>query len=87
MLQEAEWGLKKSTQTVDEYMTNAYVSFALGPIVLPTLYFLGPKLSDEVVESPEYHQLYKHMSSCGRLLNDIHSFKVQVLFLLVPHLP
>ena len=87
MLQEAEWGHKKSTPTVDEYMTNAYVSFALGPIVLPTLYFLGPKLPDEVVERPEYHKLYKHMSSCGRLLNDIHGFKVQVLFLLVPHLP
>ncbi|RVW93856.1 Ent-kaur-16-ene synthase, chloroplastic [Vitis vinifera] len=75
MLQEAQWVSNKSAPTMDEYMTNAYVSFALGPIVLPALYFVGPKLSEEVVEGPECHKLYKLMSTCGRLLNDIHSFK------------
>lgn len=80
MLQEAQWTSKESVPTVDEYMTNAYVSFALGPIVLPTLYFLGPQLSEEVVEGPEYHTLYKLMSTCGRLFNDIHSFKVRFFF-------
>lgn len=83
MLQEAQWVSDKSAPTMDEYMTNAYVSFALGPIVLPALYFVGPKLSEEVVEGPECHKLYKLMSTCGRLLNDIHSFKVgPFLFLL-----
>ncbi|KAA8527206.1 hypothetical protein F0562_008565 [Nyssa sinensis] len=75
MLREAEWVRNKSVPTIDEYMTNGYVSFALGPIVLPALYFVGPKLSEEVVSNPECHNLFKIMSTCGRLLNDIHSFK------------
>ncbi|MFS7917736.1 putative ent-kaurene synthase [Helianthus anomalus] len=52
-----------------------YVWFALGPIVLPAIYFVGPKLSKEIVESFEYHYLYELMSIQGRLLNEIHSFK------------
>ncbi|KAE8124499.1 hypothetical protein FH972_019378 [Carpinus fangiana] len=75
MLKEAEWLRDKSVPTMDEYMTNGYISFALGPIVLPALYFVGPKLSEEVVRAPEIHHLFELMSTCGRLLNDIQSFK------------
>ncbi|XP_068499357.1 ent-kaurene synthase TSP4, chloroplastic isoform X2 [Phaseolus vulgaris] len=75
MYKEAEWLRTKTVPTIDEYMENAYVSFALGPIVLPALYLVGPKLSDEDAESHELNHLYKLMSTCGRVLNDIHSFK------------
>ncbi|KAK8705802.1 hypothetical protein V6N13_049393 [Hibiscus sabdariffa] len=75
MLQEAQWLKQRAVPTVNEYMTNGYVSFALGPIILPALYFVGPRLSEDVVKSHEYNLLYKHVSTCGRLLNDIHSFK------------
>ncbi|KAK7324128.1 hypothetical protein VNO77_27650 [Canavalia gladiata] len=75
MFQEAEWLRTKAAPTINDYMENAYVSFALGPIVLPALYLVGPKLSDEVAENNELNCLYKLMSTCGRLLNDIHSFK------------
>ncbi|XP_077244398.1 terpenoid cyclases/Protein prenyltransferases superfamily protein isoform X2 [Tasmannia lanceolata] len=75
MMREAEWTMDKSTPTMDEYMANGYVSFALGPIVLPALYFVGPKLSEEVVVHPEFHNLFKLMSTCGRLLNDIQGFQ------------
>lgn len=75
MLKETEWAKDKYVPTMDEYMSNAHVSFALGPIVLPTLYFVGHKLSDEVVHHSEVHNLFKLMSTCGRLLNDIQSFK------------
>ncbi|KAL6196844.1 hypothetical protein ACLB2K_032457 [Fragaria x ananassa] len=75
MLKEAQWLINNSAPTLDEYMENAYVSFALGPIVLPAPYFVGPKLSEEAVRSSEFHQLYKLMSTCGRLLNDMQSFK------------
>lgn len=75
MLREAEWARDMSVPTLDIYMANGYVSFALGPIVLPALYFVGPKLSDDVVQHPEYHSLFKLMSTCGRLLNDIRSFE------------
>lgn len=75
MLTEAKWTRKKAVPTMDEYMENAYVSFALGPIVLPALYLVGPKLSEEQVESLEYRKLFKLMSTCGRLLNDMQGFK------------
>ncbi|XVE53417.1 hypothetical protein DITRI_Ditri03aG0001100 [Diplodiscus trichospermus] len=75
MWQEALWLKNKSVPTVDEYMTNGYVSFALGPIILPALYFVGPHLSEVVVKSPEYNLLFKLVSTCGRLLNDIQTFK------------
>ncbi|KAG7955138.1 hypothetical protein I3843_11G055600 [Carya illinoinensis] len=75
MLREAEWLRDKSVPTMDDYMKNGYVSFALGPIVLPTLYLVGPKLSGKVVQDPEIRHLYELMSTFGRLLNDIQSFK------------
>ncbi|KAE8731459.1 Detected protein of unknown function [Hibiscus syriacus] len=34
-----------------------------------------PTNFEDVVKSHEYNLLYKHVSTCGRLLNDIHSFK------------
>ncbi|PON60064.1 Ent-kaur-16-ene synthase [Parasponia andersonii] len=75
MLREAQWLKYKTVPTLDEYITNGYVSFALGPIVLPALYLVGPKLSEDIAGHPELHYLYKLMSTSGRLLNDIHSFK------------
>lgn len=76
MMKETEWARDKFVPTIDEYMNNAYVSFALGPIVLPTLYLMGPKLSEEIVDHPEYHNLFKLMSTCGRLLNDMRGYEV-----------
>ncbi|KAK6930393.1 Terpene synthase, metal-binding domain [Dillenia turbinata] len=75
MGKEAEWVRDKVVPPMDEYMENGYVSLALGPIVLPTLYLVGPRLSEEIVASPEYHRLYKLMSTCGRLLNDIQTYE------------
>ncbi|KAK6930491.1 Terpene synthase, metal-binding domain [Dillenia turbinata] len=75
MGREAQWGRDKVVPTMDEYIENGFDSFALGPIVLPTLYIVGPKLSEEIVASPEYHSLYKLMATCGRLLNDIQTYE------------
>nr|QIA61389.1 terpene synthase 4 [Chiococca alba] len=75
MLREAEWARNATVPTVEEYMTNGYVSFALGPIILPALYLVGPKLSEELVKDSEFHSLFKLVSTCGRLLNDVHSFE------------
>lgn len=76
MLREAEWARDNSVPALDEYMENGYVSFALGPVVLPALYLVGPKLSEDDVQNAELNNLYKLVSTCGRLLNDIQSFKV-----------
>ncbi|KAJ9168343.1 hypothetical protein P3X46_019883 [Hevea brasiliensis] len=70
MLKEAEWARNKLVPTMYEYITNGYVSFGLGPIILTSLYFLGFKLSEQVVETKEYNNLFMHLSMIGRLLND-----------------
>ncbi|TVU15792.1 hypothetical protein EJB05_39330, partial [Eragrostis curvula] len=75
MMTEAEWQKRQYVPTVEEYMKNAIVSFALGPIVLPALYFVGEKLCKNVVEDKECRELFKLMSTCGRLLNDIQGFE------------
>ncbi|WOL15866.1 hypothetical protein Cni_G24647 [Canna indica] len=75
MMKEAEWQLNKEVPSVDDYMTNGYVSFALGPIILPALYFVGPELPEDVISHLEYHNLFKLVSTCGRLLNDIQGFE------------
>nr|XP_043623552.1 ent-kaurene synthase 1, chloroplastic-like [Erigeron canadensis] len=74
-LTEVRWRNDAYMPTINEYMENAYVSFALGPILLPALYLIGPKLSEEIVQSSEYHYLFKSMSTQARLLNDIQTFK------------
>nr|QWD59165.1 diterpene synthase class I [Aconitum carmichaelii] len=75
MMKEAEWLGNKTIPMIHEYNNNAYKSIALGPIVLPALYFVGPYLSDEVVRTPEYHNMFRLMSTCGRNLNDIQGFE------------
>ncbi|KAK7271352.1 hypothetical protein RJT34_27168 [Clitoria ternatea] len=75
MFREAEWVRNQTVPTIDDYMETAYISYALGPTVLPALYLVGPKLSDEVAENNELDCLYKLMSTSGRLLNDIQSYK------------
>uniref|UniRef100_A0A0E0KV28 Uncharacterized protein n=1 Tax=Oryza punctata TaxID=4537 RepID=A0A0E0KV28_ORYPU len=79
MMIEAEWQRTKYVPTMEEYMANAVVSFALGPIVLPTLYFVGPKLQEDVVRDHEYNELFRLMSTCGRLLNDSQGFERESL--------
>ncbi|KAL6206008.1 hypothetical protein ACLB2K_023259 [Fragaria x ananassa] len=71
MLKEAKWSMNKSESTMEEYMENAYVSFAMGPIVLSALYLVGPKLSEDAVRSSEYYHLFRLMSTIGRLFNDM----------------
>ncbi|KAF3446249.1 hypothetical protein FNV43_RR11428 [Rhamnella rubrinervis] len=75
IVKEAEWTRDKSTPTLDEYIENAHISSAVGLIVLPTLYFVGPKLSEEIARSCEVYDLFRLVSTCGRLLNDIQTVK------------
>eukprot|EP00262_Sarcandra_glabra_P016323 TRINITY_DN5286_c0_g1_i6.p1 TRINITY_DN5286_c0_g1~~TRINITY_DN5286_c0_g1_i6.p1 ORF type:complete len:769 (+),score=128.18 TRINITY_DN5286_c0_g1_i6:398-2704(+) len=74
-MKEAEWVRNNSVPTMDEYMENGYISFALGPVIFPTIYLIGPKLSDEAARGPEFQNLYKFLSMCGRLLNDTQSYE------------
>lgn len=73
---EAEWQRNQYVPTVEEYMANGVVSFALGPIVLPALYFVGQELLEHAVKDEEYDKLFRLVSTCGRFLNDSQSIEV-----------
>ncbi|KAL5216888.1 hypothetical protein ABZP36_008289 [Zizania latifolia] len=92
MMVEVEWRSSKYVPTAEEYMRNAAVTFGLGPIVLPALYLVGPKIPESVVRGSEYSELFRLMSTCGRLLNDVQTYereygqgKVNSVSLLVVH--
>ncbi|KAG6540950.1 hypothetical protein Mapa_017671 [Marchantia paleacea] len=70
MLTEAEWTASGHQPCSDEYMDTSWVSFALGPIVPVTVFFLGSVISDEDLENQEYWDLFRSASTFGRLLND-----------------
>ena len=76
MLTEAEWVRNQYVPTTDEYMKNAKVSYGLGPIIPPSLYFLGQDILESLVKDQEYNELLRLMSICCRLLNDIQGFEV-----------
>ncbi|KQJ84541.1 hypothetical protein BRADI_5g21497v3 [Brachypodium distachyon] len=75
MMTEAEWRMARYVPKIDEYTENTVVSFALGPIVCTTSYFVGQKLLGCVVKDQEYNRLFWLMSTCCRLLNDIQGFE------------
>lgn len=63
--------------TFDEYMNSGRISVGAGVTILPSLYFVGPKLSLEIIRSQEYHDLLRLVGICGRLLNDLHTVEVR----------
>ena len=75
MLKETEWMKNKTVPTMNEYISDAYISIAFGPIILIALYFLD-LLPEKVVTSEEYKAFYIHSSKIGRLLNDRLTAKV-----------
>ncbi|EEC77978.1 hypothetical protein OsI_17354 [Oryza sativa Indica Group] len=75
MMTEVEWRISNYVPTPEEYMENAAMTFALGPIVLPALYLVGPKIPESVVRDSEYNELFRLMSTCGRLLNDVQTYE------------
>ncbi|PWZ25715.1 hypothetical protein Zm00014a_036415 [Zea mays] len=75
MMAEANWAMTGHLPTFEEYMAAGEPSFGLGPIVLASLYLVGPELPEDVVTSQEYNEMFRHMNVCGRLLNDLQSYE------------
>ncbi|KAH9310979.1 hypothetical protein KI387_026014 [Taxus chinensis] len=75
MMKEAEWAKTGYIPSMQEYMEIGKTSIALEPIVLIPLYFVGPKLSEQIIHHNEYSNLMQLVNVCGRLLNDIQSYK------------
>ncbi|KAK4267998.1 hypothetical protein QN277_024707 [Acacia crassicarpa] len=75
MLKEAEWGRGKCVPSIEEYERNGIITMALGPIIVPVMYLMGPKLPQAIIESDEYNHLYEVVSLHGRYLNDINGYQ------------
>ncbi|KAK2979350.1 hypothetical protein RJ640_000687 [Escallonia rubra] len=75
MMKEAKWSRDELKPKTEEYISAAIVSIGYGMVSLITQYFLGPKLSENIVSSAEYATLYKHLSIITLLRNDIETFK------------
>ncbi|GLJ12407.1 hypothetical protein SUGI_0190250 [Cryptomeria japonica] len=78
MNEEAERRRNGYIPSMEEYMETEEITLSLEPFLLPALYLVGPKLSEEIMHHPEYHQLNQILSKCGRLLNDIQSYKREI---------
>ncbi|OQU83684.1 hypothetical protein SORBI_3005G161600 [Sorghum bicolor] len=75
---EAEWTTKGHVPTMEEYMSVAETSSALGPVVVPSLYLVGPKLSDDMIRDPEYKNLLRYLGIGIRLINDIGTYEKEM---------
>jgi len=70
----AEWTMSGHLLSLEEYMEVTVPSFGLGPIALKPLYLIGPELTEEVVRSLEYHEMFRHVATCTRHLNDLQTY-------------
>ncbi|KAL0312158.1 UNVERIFIED_CONTAM: Class I diterpene synthase TPS6, chloroplastic [Sesamum radiatum] len=61
--------------SVDEYLSFAWLSISCRSCILTSTHFLGIKLSEDMVTSPEFTNLCRHVSFVARLLNDLQTFK------------
>lgn len=77
-LKEAEWCRSKHVPTIDEYVHNGIISFALGPLIVAVLYLIGPEMPEAIIESDECNYLLEVVSLYGRLLNDINGYQVMI---------
>uniref|UniRef100_A0A0D9XZG6 Terpene synthase N-terminal domain-containing protein n=1 Tax=Leersia perrieri TaxID=77586 RepID=A0A0D9XZG6_9ORYZ len=79
MMVEAEWTANKYIpSTMEEYMSNAVVSASFSTFVCPTVYLVGPELSEEAVRSDEYTELLRLTNVIGRLMNDTQSYRKEI---------
>nr|ALJ30097.1 kaurene synthase-like protein [Stevia rebaudiana] len=75
MLAEAKWARDRVVPTFNEYIKTGCYSIGGVILILPSIYFIGPKLSEDIVQSAEYHNLFELTGTHSRLFNDIRSYK------------
>lgn len=78
MMTELDWWKEKSAPTMDEYLSVGRVTVGSKICVLTGAYFLGQKLSEDILNSEEMKSLWMHASTVGRLLNDIRTLEKEL---------
>nr|BAQ20600.1 ent-kaurene synthase [Lygodium japonicum] len=72
---ESKWTQTHYTPSMSEYMEVATPSIALEPILQPTLFFIGERISDKTIKHKDYAYMMDLVNKVGRLNNDIQGYK------------
>ncbi|CAL1402135.1 unnamed protein product [Linum trigynum] len=75
MFKEAEWSRTNTVPAFDEYITNATLTIGLGPFLVPALYLVGHRLSEDAVKGTQFCRLFNVTALGCRLFNDIRGFE------------
>ncbi|CAI0540393.1 unnamed protein product [Linum tenue] len=79
MFKEAEWSRTNTVPAFDEYITNATLTIGLGPFLVPALYLVGHRLSEDDVKGTQFCRLFNVTALGCRLFNDIRGFELMNL--------
>lgn len=71
---------KRWNTAIDGWLYEQRMCFIYLGCMIPALYFMGPKLPVNIIFEPECYNIFKLLSTSGRLLNDIQGFEVIEMF-------
>nr|AEP82779.1 terpene synthase [Solanum lycopersicum] len=75
LIERIEWWTSKTIPSIEEYLYVTSITFGSRLIPLTTQYFLGIKISKDLLESDEIYGLCNCTGIVMRLLNDLQTYK------------
>ncbi|KAB8087587.1 hypothetical protein EE612_011929, partial [Oryza sativa] len=63
----------------EEYMECGVTSLTHGATVISGMFFIGVKLTDDIIKHQEYNEIFRLVGTCGRLLNDIRGIEREAM--------
>uniref|UniRef100_A0A0D3F6P4 Uncharacterized protein n=1 Tax=Oryza barthii TaxID=65489 RepID=A0A0D3F6P4_9ORYZ len=75
---EAEWQRSQYVPKFEEYMECGVTSLTHGATVISGMFFIGVKLTDDIIKHQEYNEIFRLVGTCGRLLNDIRGIEREI---------
>uniref|UniRef100_A0A0E0CM98 Terpene synthase metal-binding domain-containing protein n=1 Tax=Oryza meridionalis TaxID=40149 RepID=A0A0E0CM98_9ORYZ len=79
MMTEAEWQRSQYVPTFEEYMECGVTSLTHGATVISGMFFIGVKLTDDIIKHQEYNEVFRLVGTCSRLLNDIRGIEREAM--------
>uniref|UniRef100_A0A0E0NGP8 Terpene synthase metal-binding domain-containing protein n=1 Tax=Oryza rufipogon TaxID=4529 RepID=A0A0E0NGP8_ORYRU len=76
---EAEWQRSQYVPKFEEYMECGVTSLTHGATVISGMFFIGVKLTDDIIKHQEYNEIFRLVGTCGRLLNDIRGIEREAM--------
>ncbi|XP_015170847.1 LOW QUALITY PROTEIN: beta-phellandrene synthase (neryl-diphosphate-cyclizing), chloroplastic-like [Solanum tuberosum] len=75
LIERLEWWTSKTIPSIEEYLYVTSITFGSRLISLTTQYYLGIKISKDILESDEIYGLWNCSGRVMRLLNDLQASK------------